>query len=40
MVGNQIGVRLAIRVGARAVRGLLYVTLTLLIATLVYRFFL
>lgn len=40
IAGNQLGVRLAIRVGARAVRGLLYVTLTLLIATLAYRFFL
>lgn len=40
IVGNQIGVRLAIRVGARAVRGLLYVTLSLLTLTLIYRFFL
>ena len=39
IAGNQIGVRLAIRAGARAVRALLYVTLTLLLATLTYRFF-
>ena len=40
ILGNQLGVRLAIRVGARAVRGFLYVTLTLLLTTLAYRFFL
>ena len=39
IIGNQLGVRLALRVGARAVRSLLYVTLSLLTVTLVYRFF-
>ncbi|WP_298067939.1 TSUP family transporter [uncultured Mailhella sp.] len=40
ILGNQLGVRLAIRVGSRAVRAFLYVTLSLLLATLAYRFFL
>jgi len=40
ILGNQIGTRLAIRVGANAVRNFLYVTLTLLLGTLIYRFFL
>ena len=40
ILGNQIGTRLAIRVGAGAVRNFLYVTLTLLLGTLIYRFFL
>lgn len=39
ILGNQLGTRLAIRVGARAVRGFLYVTLSLLLATLVMRYF-
>ncbi len=37
--GNQLGVRLAIRIGPRAVHAFLYVTLSLLIATLFCRFF-
>ena len=40
IIGNQIGTRLAIRVGAKAVRAFLMVTLSLLLATLIYRFFL
>ena len=40
ILGNQLGTRLAIRIGARMVRNFLYVTLTLLLSTLVYRFFL
>lgn len=40
ILGNQLGTRLAIRVGARMVRNFLYVTLSLLLATLIYRFFL
>lgn len=40
ILGNQAGVRLAIRVGGKAVRAFLYVTLSLLTATLIYRFFL
>ncbi len=40
ILGNQLGTRLAIRVGARAVRNFLYFTLTILLGTLVYRFFL
>lgn len=40
ILGNQIGTRLAIRIGARAVRTFLYITLSLLTATLIYRFFL
>ena len=40
ILGNQVGTRLAIRVGASAVRKFLYVTLTLLLGTLIYRFFL
>ena len=39
ILGNQIGTRLAIRVGAGAVRNFLYVTLSLLLGTLIYRFF-
>ncbi len=39
ILGNQLGTRLAIRIGARMVRNFLYVTLTLLLSTLVYRFF-
>lgn len=38
IVGNQLGARLAIRVGVKAVRLFLYVTLSLLFATLLYRF--
>jgi len=40
ILGNQAGTRLAIKVGAKAVRRFLYVTLSLLTATLIYRFFL
>ena len=40
ILGNQIGTRLAIRVGAKAVRAFLFITLTLLLVTLIYRFFL
>ena len=40
IIGNQVGTRLAIRVGARMVRNFLYITLSLLLASLVYRFFL
>lgn len=40
ILGNQLGVRLAISIGPRAVRAFLYVTLSLLLATLAYRFFL
>ena len=40
IAGNQLGVRLAMRVGARAVRIFLYGTLTVLILTLACRFFL
>jgi len=39
IAGNLLGVRMAVRVGARAVRLFLYVMLTLLIITLTYRFF-
>lgn len=39
ILGNQLGTRLAIRIGARMVRNFLYVTLSLLLSTLVYRFF-
>lgn len=39
ILGNQIGTRLAIRIGAKAVRGFLYVTLTLLLITLISRTF-
>ncbi len=38
IAGNLLGVRLAVRVGARAVRSLLYLVLTGLLATLVWRF--
>ncbi len=40
ILGNQLGTRLAIRTGARIVRIFLYITLSLLLATLIYRFFL
>ncbi len=40
ILGNQLGTRLAIRVGARMVRNFLYIALTLLLASLIYRFFL
>ncbi len=39
IIGNQIGTRLAIRVGAHVVRLFLYVTMVLLLCTLIYRFF-
>ena len=39
IIGNQLGTRLAIRVGAHVVRLFLYVTLTILLCTLIYRFF-
>ncbi len=39
IIGNQLGTRLAIRVGTHVVRLFLYVTLTLLLCTLIYRFF-
>ena len=38
IAGNLLGVRLAVRVGARAVRSLLYLVLTGLLVTLVWRF--
>ena len=40
VLGNLLGVRMSLRVGARAVRFFLYVALMLLMATLVWRFFL
>lgn len=40
ILGNQLGTRLAIRIGARMVKNFLYITLTLLFCTLIYRFFL
>lgn len=40
ILGNQLGTRLAIRIGTRMVRNFLYVTLSLLLSTLAYRFFL
>ena len=39
ILGNQLGTRLAIRIGTRMVRNFLYVTLSLLLSTLAYRFF-
>ncbi len=39
IIGNQIGARLAMRVGVRIVRMMLFAVLSLLLATLVYRFF-
>ncbi len=40
ILGNQLGARLAMRVGVKMVRAMLLVVLSLLLATLVYRFFL
>ncbi|MBQ9241027.1 MAG: TSUP family transporter [Duodenibacillus sp.] len=40
ILGNQVGARLAMRVGVRIVRTMLFFVLSLLLATLVYRFFL
>lgn len=40
VAGNWLGCRLAIRVGAEAVRRFLWVSLSLLLATLIWRFFL
>lgn len=40
IAGNWLGSRLAIKVGAEAVRRFLWVSLSLLLATLVWRFFL
>lgn len=40
IAGNLLGVRFSLAVGEKAVRGFLYVALSLLFATLVYRFFL
>ena len=39
ILGNQLGTHLAIRIGTRMVRNFLYVTLCLLLASLIYRFF-
>ena len=39
ILGNQLGTRMAIRIGTRMVRNFLYVTLSLLLSTLAYRFF-
>lgn len=39
IAGNQAGVRFAIRGGAKVVRRFVYVVLSLLLATLIYRFF-
>ncbi len=39
IIGNQLGTRLAIRIGPRVVRIFLYISLSLLLCTLVYRFF-
>ncbi len=39
IIGNQIGTRLAIHVGPRIVRNFLYVTLCMLLVSLIYRFF-
>lgn len=39
ILGNQLGTRLAIRIGARMVRNFLYIALTLLLISLIYRFF-
>ncbi|MBP3730423.1 MAG: TSUP family transporter [Mailhella sp.] len=40
IIGNQIGTRLAIKVGPSVVKKFLYVSLSLLLCTLFYRFFL
>ena len=40
ILGNQVGARLAMRVGVKLVRTMLFFVLVLLLATLVYRFFL
>ncbi len=40
ILGNQLGTHLAIRIGTRMVRNFLYVTLSLLLVSLIYRFFL
>ena len=40
ILGNQLGTHLAIRIGTRMVRNFLYIALTLLLASLIYRFFL
>ena len=40
ILGNQLGTHLAIRIGPRVVRIFLYVTLTILLFSLLYRFFL
>lgn len=40
IAGNQVGTRLAIKGGAQVVRRFVYVALSLLLATLVYKFFL
>ena len=39
ILGNQLSTRLAIRIGARMVRNFLYIALTLLLISLIYRFF-
>ena len=39
IAGNWLGSRLAIKVGTEAVRRFLWVSLSLLLATLVWRFF-
>ena len=39
IIGNQLGTRLAIRVGPRIVRIFLYISLSLRLCTLIYRFF-
>ena len=39
ILGNQLGTRLAIRIGAHMVRNFLYIALTLLLISLIYRFF-
>ncbi len=40
IIGNQLGARLAIKVGVKVVRGFLYMALGLLFATLLYKYFL
>lgn len=40
ILGNRLGSKLAMRVGTNLVRTMLYIVLALLLATLVYRFFL
>ena len=39
IAGNWLGSRLAIKVGTEAVRRFLWVSLSLLLATLIWRFF-